>query len=96
MIYRRKRRYTGDVQDGFLRLERMGAPGMLHGSGDGGALWLRDDSGELWRGSGERLNDGSVRYTFRSQSGATLTGISDGPAILLRDERGRSWRGFLE
>jgi hypothetical protein len=57
---------------------------------------LRDEYGNVWRGSAERVSEESVRYTFRDANGRTITGVSDSFGIILRDHRGKTWKGFID
>ena len=66
------------------------------GFGYGDFIRLRDEFGNIWRGSAEEGPDESVRYRFRDALGRTVTGVSDSFGLVLRDERGKTWRGFVE
>lgn len=67
----------------------------LYGFGHGDHIRLRDEHGNVWRGSAERTDD-AVRYTFRDPNGRTITGVSDSFGIILRDGKGKTWRGFID
>ncbi len=93
MIYR-KRRGTASVQGGYYRF----ATSLHHsvsGFGDGDFIRLRDEYGNVWRGTAERQDDNTVHYRFRDSNGKTVSGISDSFGIILRDHSGNVWRGFL-
>ena len=57
---------------------------------------LRDEYGNVWRGSAEVQDDRTVRFRFRDSYGNTISGISDGGGILLRDDQGNTWRGIVD
>jgi hypothetical protein len=67
----------------------------ISGFGDGDCVRLKDDKGDVWRGTAEVRDDRSVFYRFRNGSGKVISGVSDGYGILLRDERGQMWRGYV-
>ncbi len=94
MIYRRRRARSG-LPSGFFRLEGTGRK-TVFGFGDGDWIRLRDEYGNVWRGTAEKQGDDAVRYRFRDSAGKMITGIADGYGILLRDERGNTWRGFVD
>ena len=93
MVYRRRRARTSRVPGGFYRFEN--GKQSVAGFGDGEFVRLRDEHGNLWRGTAEAQGDETIRYRFRDSSGNVISGVSDGFGILLRDERGNSWRGFV-
>jgi hypothetical protein len=97
VIYKRKRVHS-KVAGGFFHFEELKSRTHLHGYGHGDYVRLRDEFGNIWKGSAETMNDESVRYTFRDANGHTITGLSDSDCsgIILRDSRGKSWRGFLD
>ena len=94
-IFKRKRVH-GSVPGGFFSFEEESTSTRLYGFGVGEHLQLRDEYGNVWRGSAEKISGESVRYTFRDPNGHTITGVSDGFGIVLRDRRGKTWRGFIE
>ena len=94
-IFKRKRAHS-KMAGGFFSLEEESSTTRLYGFGHGDHIRLRDEYGNIWRGSAERNPDDSVRYTFRDANGRTITGVSDSFGLLLRDERGRTWRGFID
>ncbi len=67
----------------------------ISGYGDGGYVRLKDDQGNIWRGTAETREDRSVFYRFRNDAGKVISGVLDGYGILLRDERGQIWRGYV-
>ncbi|MFN7919593.1 MAG: hypothetical protein U0Q16_05825 [Bryobacteraceae bacterium] len=90
----------------MLRRRRRHAPtGFFHfsstqyrsvsGFGDGEHIRLKDEQGNVWRGTAEVLEDNTVRYRFRNAEGRTISGVADGYGILLRDDRGQVWRGYV-
>jgi hypothetical protein len=99
MIHRgifKRRRTHSKIPGGFFSFEEEGANTRLYGFGHGDHLRLRDEFGNVWRGTAEKVSDESVRYTFRDANGRTITGVSDSYGIVLRDGHGKSWRGFIE
>jgi len=94
MVYRRKQtRRT--APGGFHRFQNASNQS-VYGFGDGDYIRLRDEFGQIWRGSAEREQDNTVRYRFRDEKGHTISGMSDSYGIILRDEKGNSWRGFVD
>ena len=93
MIYRR-RRGPGSLQAGYYRFETT-MHRTVSGFGDGDFIRLRDEYGNVWRGTAERQDDNTIRYRFRDSKGRTVSGISDTYGIILRDHSGNVWRGFL-
>jgi hypothetical protein len=93
MIYRR-RHNRSFVPGGFHHFENVNKV-KVFGFGEGEYIRLRDEYGNVWRGSAERDQDNSVRYRFRDAKGHTITGISDTFGVILRDEKGNTWRGFV-
>lgn len=94
MIYRR-RHATSSAPGGFLRFQNAQRT-TVYGHGEGDYIRLRDEYGNLWRGTATREDDNTTRYRFRDQHGITISGTSDSYGIVLRDERGRTWRGFVD
>lgn len=94
-IYKR-RRVHGKIPGGFFSFEEEANSTRLYGFGHGDHLQLRDEFGNVWKGTAEKISDESVRYTFRDPNGHTITGVADGYGIVLRDQRGKTWRGFIE
>jgi hypothetical protein len=93
MIYRR-RRATSEAPGGFFQFQNAHKQ-TVYGFGHGDYIRLRDEYGNMWRGTAER-EDESVRYRFRDDRGRAITGVSDSYGVLLRDERGNTWRGFVD
>jgi hypothetical protein len=94
-IFQRKRVHS-KIPGGFFNFEDESSSTRLYGFGYGEHLRLRDEFGNIWRGTAEKVSDECVRYTFRDANGNTISGVSDGLGIVLRDGRGKSWRGFIE
>jgi hypothetical protein len=94
MVYKRRRSRYG-ASGGFYRFEGPGRRS-VYGASDGDFIRLRDQEGREWRGSVEKMADGTIRYRFRDAEGKTVSGISDSYGILLRDEQGNTWRGFVD
>jgi hypothetical protein len=95
VIYKRRRTRTSSPS-GYYRFEGVQQRSSLHGVGDGDFIRLRDEFGNVWRGTAEQQADDTVRYRFRDETGRTISGVSDSYGILLRDERGKTWRGFVD
>lgn len=95
MIYKKHRAHTS-APGGFFRLEQEHTKIQMHGFGFGEHIRLRDEQGNVWRGTAERASDNSVMYTFRNSKGQIITGIADGVGIVLRDSKGKTWRGFID
>ena len=94
-IFKRKRVHSS-VPGGFFHFEEESTTTRLYGFGHGDHLRLRDEFGNIWRGTAEKISEDSVRYTFRDANGRTITGVSDGYGLTLRDGRGKIWRGFID
>jgi hypothetical protein len=94
MVYRRKQTRRS-APGGFFRFQNINNQS-VYGFGDGDYIRLRDEFGQVWRGSAEREQDNTVRYRFRDDKGQTVSGLSDSYGIILRDEKGNSWRGFVD
>lgn len=95
MIYRRSRT-RGRIPGGFFRFEQEHSKARVYGFGYGDYIRLRDEYGNMWRGSAERMADDSVLYRFRDSQGRTITGVSDSFGMILRDDKGKTWRGFID
>ena len=89
----RKRR---QIPGGFFHLEDERTKTRVFGYGHGDNIKLKDEYGNVWRGSAERTPDNSVVYRFRDLKGNSLCGISNGGTVILRDERGNTWKGFID
>jgi hypothetical protein len=94
-IFTKKRTHT-KMAGGFFSIEEEGTSMKLYGFGHGDHIRLRDEHGNVWRGSAERGTDDAVRYTFRDPNGRTISGVSDSFGIILRDDKGKTWRGFID
>jgi hypothetical protein len=94
-IFKRKRTHD-KIPGGFFSFEEEATSTKLYGFGHGDHLQLRDEFGNVWRGTAEKVSEEAVRYTFRDCNGRTITGVSDSFGIVLRDDRGKTWRGFIE
>jgi hypothetical protein len=92
----KRRRVHSKMPGGFFNFEEEGTSTRLYGFGHGDHLRLRDEFGNIWRGTAEKVTEESVRYTFRDANGRTITGVSDSFGLVLRDGRGKTWRGFIE
>jgi hypothetical protein len=95
MIYRRKRTHSKSP-GGYFNLEEEQSKARLQGFGFGDHITIRDEFGNLWRGSAELGDDESVRYLFRNDKGQSISGVSDQLGVVLRDGKGRTWRGFVD
>lgn len=92
----RLRRHTGGGRlGGYFHLQGQDHR-RIFGHGDGDYIRLRDEYGNVWRGTAEFQQDGTVRYLFRDQNGKSVSGLGDANGIMLRDEKGHSWRGFVD
>jgi hypothetical protein len=94
-IFSKLRTHT-KMAGGFFSFEEEGTSTKLYGFGHGDHIRLRDELGNVWRGSAERGDNDSVRYTFRDPNGRIITGVSESSGIILRDGRGKTWRGFID
>ncbi|MGA3027284.1 MAG: hypothetical protein ABSF98_21200 [Bryobacteraceae bacterium] len=95
VLYRRRRKNRG-IAGCWFNLEQERTRSRLSGFGYGEFIRLRDEFGNIWRGSAEEGPDDTVRYRFRDALGRSVTGVSDTWGLVLRDERGKTWRGFVE
>lgn len=94
MIRRLSRTRSSRSVGGFFHVQSPQGKS-ISGFGDTSYVRLKDEDGNLWRGSAEILDDRSVHYRFRNGQGKVISGLSDGYGILLRDERGKVWRGYV-
>lgn len=92
----KRRKVHSKMPGGFFSIEEESSTTRLFGFGHGDHLRLRDEFGNVWRGSAEKTADDSVRYTFRDPNGHTISGVTDSFGIVLRDGKGRIWRGFID
>ena len=95
MIYR-NRRARFRTPGGYFSFGNEGTKSYLRGFGHGDSIRLRDEWGNVWKGSAEKYGDDAVHYLFRDANGRTLRGVSDRYGVILRDEKGRTWRGFVD
>jgi len=95
MIYSRQRKRT-QLPGGYFHLEEERTKTRVSGYGHGDHIKLKDEYGNVWRGSATRNQDNSVEYRFRDGKGHTLSGVSDNVVLTLRDERGNTWKGVVD
>ncbi|MBZ5601964.1 MAG: hypothetical protein LAO79_06635 [Acidobacteriia bacterium] len=95
MIYTRQRKRT-QLPGGYFHLQEERSKTRVSGYGHGDHIKLKDEYGNIWRGSATRNPDNSVAYRFRDGQGRTLTGVSDNVAVTLRDEKGNTWKGVVD
>jgi hypothetical protein len=95
MIYTKERKRSR-IPGGFFHLEEEKTKTRVSGYGHGDQIKLKDEYGNVWRGTATRNPDNSIEYRFRDGKGRTLTGISDNVVVTLRDEKGRMWKGFVD
>jgi len=95
MIFSKQRKRT-HVPGGFFHLEEEKSKTRVFGYGHGDHIKLKDEYGNIWRGSALRNPDNSVVYRFRDAEGHSLTGVSENVLVTLRDEKGRTWKGFVD
>jgi len=88
-----RRRKTRLAPTGFFNIQNQTQ--RISGFGSGDFVRLKDEQGELWRGTAELLDDNTIFYRFRNSAGRVISGASDGYGIRLRDERGQVWRGYV-
>lgn len=93
-MIRRRRVRQAQVPSGYFHFSNT-QHRSISGFGEGNYVRLKDENGDIWRGTAEMLDDRSVLYRFRNGTGKTISGVSDGYGILLRDERGQIWRGYV-
>jgi hypothetical protein len=95
MIYSRQRKRLR-IPGGFFHLEEEKTRTRVFGFGHGDMIKLKDEYGNIWRGSATRNPDNSVVYRFRDGMGHSLSGVSNDAVVTLRDERGNTWKGFVD
>ena len=95
MIYTRSRKRS-QLPGGFFHLEEERTKTRVSGYGHGDHIKLKDEYGNIWRGSATRNPDNSVHYRFKDGKGRTLTGVSHDVVVTLRDERGNTWKGMVD
>jgi hypothetical protein len=90
------RRNRTSLPGGFFHLEEEKTRTRVTGYGHGDHIKLKDEYGNVWQGTAERITDNSVVYRFRDGRGRSLTGVSDNVSVTLRDEKGKTWKGFVD
>jgi hypothetical protein len=95
MIYAKPRKRSR-IPGGFFHLEEEKSKTRVFGFGHGDNIKLKDEYGNIWRGSATRNPDNSVVYRFRDDQGRSLSGVSHDAVVTLRDERGKTWKGFVD
>ena len=95
MIYRKKAKHS-TLPGGHFHLENEKTKTRANGFGYGDYIKLKDEYGNVWRGTAERRDEDGVYYHFRSSNGRTLTGLSSNFVVTLRDEKGETWKGFID
>jgi hypothetical protein len=95
MIYSKQRKRP-ILPGGFFHLQEEKSKTRVSGYGHGDDIKLKDEYGNIWRGSAIRNPDNSVAYRFRDGKGRTLTGVSDSLVVTLRDDKGVTWKGFVD
>ncbi len=91
-----KRRHQTTLPGGFFHLEEEKTRTRVTGYGHGDHIKLKDEYGNVWQGTAERIADNSVVYRFRDGHGRSLSGVSDNVSVTLRDEKGKTWKGFVD
>jgi hypothetical protein len=94
MIYRRKNR-NSSMPGGYFHLENEKTKTRVYGYGHGDHIKLKDEYGNIWRGSAEKREE-DVYYHFKASNGRTLTGVSNSFVVILRDDHGETWKGFID
>jgi hypothetical protein len=94
MIYRKRQLHTAQP-GGFHRFQNVNK-NTVYGFGAGDYIRLRDEFGNIWRGSAEKDCDNVIRYRFRDEKGRSISGMADSYGVILRDDRGNTWRGFVD
>ncbi len=95
MIYSKQRK-RALLPGGFFHLEDEKTKTRVFGYGHGDHIKLKDEYGNIWRGSAVRNADNSIVYRFRDEKGQTLSGVSDNLVVTLRDDKGNTWKGFID
>jgi len=95
IIYSRHR-VRNPSPGGFFHLEDEKTKTRVFGYGHGDHIKLKDEYGNVWRGSATRNPDNSVAYRFRDPKGNALSGVSSDAVVTLRDDRGNTWKGFVD
>src|ERR1044071_3108637 len=94
MIYTKLRKKQ-QLPGGFFHLEEEKTKTRVFGYGHGDHIKLKDEYGNIWRGTASRNPDNSVAYRFRDPKGNALSGVSSDTVVTLRDDRGNIWKGFV-
>ena len=68
---------------------------MSPATGTASDIKLKDEYGNIWRGSATRAEDNSIEYRFRDGRGNSLSGVSSDAVVTLRDGKGNIWKGFV-
>ena len=76
MIYSRQRKRSF-LPGGYFHLEEERTKTRVSGYGHGDHIKLKDEYGNVWRGSATRNPDNSVAYRFRDEKGHTWKGVVD-------------------
>ena len=95
MLYRKKNR-TSSEPGGYFHLENEKTKTRVHGYGHGDHIKLKDEYGNIWRGTAEKREEDEVYYHFRASNGRILTGVSSSFVVTLRDHKGETWKGFID
>jgi len=91
-----KQRKRSSLPGGFFHLEEEKTKTRVSGYGHGDHIKLKDEYGNIWRGSAVRNDDNSIVYRFSDGKGKSLSGVSDNVVVTLCDEDGRTWKGFVD
>jgi hypothetical protein len=91
-----KPRKRSTLPGGFFHLEEEISKTRVFGYGHGDHIKLKDEYGNIWRGSAVRNPDNSIVYRFRDPKGNSLSGVSHDAVVTLRDEQGKTWKGFVD
>ena len=95
MIYAKPRKRS-KMPGGFFHLEEEKTKTRVFGFGHGDNIKLKDEYGNIWRGSATRNPDNSIVYRFKDGTGRSLSGVSHDAVVTLRDEHGKTWKGFVD
>lgn len=95
MIYSKQRK-RHRLPGGYFHLEEEKSRTRVSGYGHGDHIKLKDEYGNVWRGSATRSDDNSIEYRFRDGQGNSMSGVSSDTMVTLRDDRGHTWKGFVD
>jgi hypothetical protein len=95
MIYGKQRKRER-LPGGYFHLEEEKTKTRVSGYGHGDHIKLKDEYGNIWRGSATRCDDNSIAYRFRDGRGNSLSGVSSDAVVTLRDGKGNVWKGFID